>query len=159
MDINYFQQLKKLKEKIDGRNLCECGESAAKLIEEFNKKVDEMNDSKSGLNIGGCVGNTYITYLANEYMGYPERDDDGDGSRARRYAFIDGYKKRLSEEDGEALLYAVNKTVERTKREMIAKAAEWFEKYLFDIGYPDDWLRDSPNIVGGKKRFIKAMEK
>lgn len=41
---------------------------------------------------------------------------------------------------------------------MIEKAAEWFEKYLFDIGYPDDWCRDSPNIESGKERFRKAME-
>ena len=41
---------------------------------------------------------------------------------------------------------------------MIEKAAKWFEKYLFDIGYPDDWCRDSPNLISGKDRFIKAMQ-
>lgn len=60
--------------------------------------------------------------------------------------------------EGQALLYAVEKTAERTKREVIEKAAEWFEKYLFDIGYPDDWCRDSPNLISGKDRFIKAMQ-
>ena len=35
-------------------------------------------------------------------------------------------------------------------------ACEWFESYLAEIGYPDDWMRDSPNIEGGRKRFIKA---
>ena len=41
---------------------------------------------------------------------------------------------------------------------MIEKAAEWFEKYLFDIGYPDDWCRDSLSLISGKDRFIKAMQ-
>ena len=41
----------------------------------------------------------------------------------------------------------------------IETACEWFSDYLFEIGYPDDWERDSENIVSGKERFRKAMEK
>lgn len=48
--------------------------------------------------------------------------------------------------------------VERGKREMIEKAADWFQDYLFDVGYPDDWLRDSRVLVSGRDRFIKAMQ-
>ena len=40
----------------------------------------------------------------------------------------------------------------------IDKACEWFADYLMEIGYPDDWLRDSLNIKSGKERFRKAME-
>ena len=40
----------------------------------------------------------------------------------------------------------------------IDKACEWFTDYLMEIGYPDDWMRDSPNMASGKERFIKAME-
>lgn len=40
----------------------------------------------------------------------------------------------------------------------IDKACKWFEGYLAEIGYPDDWLRDSLNIKSGKERFRKAME-
>ena len=40
----------------------------------------------------------------------------------------------------------------------IDKACKWFESYLAEIGYPDDWLRDSLNIKSGKERFRKAME-
>ena len=40
----------------------------------------------------------------------------------------------------------------------INKACEWFGNYLMEIGYPDDWLRDSPNMESGKERFRKAME-
>jgi membrane-bound lytic murein transglycosylase MltF len=72
-----------------------------------------------------------------------------------------GWLKKYEEKEtneGQALLYAVEKTAERTKREVIKKAAEWFEKYLFDIGYPDDWCRDSRVLVSGRDRFIKAMQ-
>ena len=41
----------------------------------------------------------------------------------------------------------------------IKKACEWLDNYLMEIGYPDDWLRDSLNIKSGKERFRKAMEK
>lgn len=44
------------------------------------------------------------------------------------------------------------------EQQMTDKAVELVEKYLFEIGYPDDWLRDSPNITNGKTRFIKAMK-
>ena len=40
----------------------------------------------------------------------------------------------------------------------IEKACEWLGNYLMEIGYPDDWMRDSLNIKSGKERFIKAME-
>ena len=41
----------------------------------------------------------------------------------------------------------------------IEKACEWFSDYLFEIGYPDDWERDSENIISGEQRFRKAMKK
>lgn len=44
------------------------------------------------------------------------------------------------------------------RQQWIDKAAEWFGNYLFEIGYPDDWLRDSPNIKNGKTRFIQTMK-
>ena len=40
----------------------------------------------------------------------------------------------------------------------IEKACEWLDNYLMEIGYPDDWLRDSLNIKSGKERFRQAME-
>ena len=40
----------------------------------------------------------------------------------------------------------------------IEKACEWLDNYLMEIGYPDDWLRDSLNIKSGKERFRKSME-
>ena len=40
----------------------------------------------------------------------------------------------------------------------IEKACEYLDIYFMEIGYPDDWFRDSPNIEGGRERFRKAME-
>lgn len=33
--------------------------------------------------------------------------------------------------------------VEKARKEVIEKAADWFTNYLAEIGYPDDWIRDS----------------
>lgn len=40
----------------------------------------------------------------------------------------------------------------------IDKACDWLDNYLMEIGYPDDWMRDSPNMESGKEKFRKAME-
>ena len=48
--------------------------------------------------------------------------------------------------------------IEWARKEVIDDARKWFADYLMEIGYPDDWLRDSLNIKSGKERFIKAME-
>ena len=44
------------------------------------------------------------------------------------------------------------------QKKMIEKACEWIESYLFDIGFPDDWCRDSATMKSGKQRFLEAME-
>ena len=46
----------------------------------------------------------------------------------------------------------------KQKKIDIENACKWFGDYLFDIGYPDDWMRDSPNLKSGEERFRKAME-
>lgn len=48
--------------------------------------------------------------------------------------------------------------IEWARKKVIDKACDWLDTYLMDIGYPDDWLRDSPNIKSGKERFRKAMD-
>ena len=40
----------------------------------------------------------------------------------------------------------------------IEKACEYLDNYFMEIGYPDDWMRDSPNMLSGEERFRKAME-
>lgn len=48
--------------------------------------------------------------------------------------------------------------IEWARQELIDKACQWFESYLAEIGYPDDWVRDSEVQESGEKRFRKAME-
>ena len=48
--------------------------------------------------------------------------------------------------------------IEWARKEVINKACDWLDNYLMEIGYPDDWMRDSPNIKSGEERFRKAME-
>ena len=48
--------------------------------------------------------------------------------------------------------------IEWARKDLLNKACEWLDNYLMEIGYPDDWLRDSLNIKSGKERFRKAME-
>ena len=74
-----------------------------------------------------------------------------------------GWLKKYEEKDtneGQALLYAVEKTAERTKREMIEKAVEWLDKnvdnYCFNTGNRYEYI---PKV--GRKMledFKQAME-
>ena len=58
------------------------------------------------------------------------------------------------------LLMAIHtvKAIEKARKKVIDKAIEWFTNYLAEIGYPDDWLRDSKVQQSGIERFRKAME-
>lgn len=67
---------------------------------------------------------------ADNYVGHPEEMDEFSSATIKRQAFIDGAKtqKDLDEEyNGKSILYAVNKTAERTKKEIIHKACLWLE--------------------------------
>lgn len=60
----------------------------------------------------------------------------------------------------EVIAYAKGYELGATEQKAIDidKACEWFANYLFKIGYPDDWERDSVNMISGSARFRKAME-
>lgn len=71
-----------------------------------------------------------IEERADEYVGHPEEIDEFSSATIKRQAFIDGAKTQKDINDeyiGNALLYVVNKTVERTKKEIIRKACLWLE--------------------------------
>ena len=63
------------------------------------------------------IDKRYITSLADYDLGLIQGFEDGVM-----------YMKGLN--DGKALLYAVNKTAERTKREVIEKAVKWLDEEL-----------------------------
>ena len=71
-----------------------------------------------------------IEQLADEYVGHPEEMDEFSSTTIKRQSFIDGAKIQKDLDDkyvGNTLLYVVNKTAERTKKEIIHKACLWLE--------------------------------
>ena len=80
-------------------------------------------------------------------------DDMTEDEYEREVAFADWYHK-----NGKSTP-TFSDAIEWARKEVIEKACDWFDTYLMEIGYPDDWLRDSLNIKSGKERFRKAMEK
>ena len=79
-------------------------------------------------------------------------DDMTEAEYNRENAFVDWYLK-----NGKGTP-TYSDAIEWARKEVINKACEWLDTYLMEIGYPDDWMRDSPNMESGKERFIKAME-
>ena len=126
-----------------------------------------------------------IEERADAYVGHPEEIDEFSSETIKRDAYIRGAKEQKAIDD-EMLLkkwddmteaeynreiafvdwYLKNgngaptfsDAIEWARKEVIEKACEWLGNYLMEIGYPDDWLRDSPNMKSGKERFRKAME-
>ena len=126
-----------------------------------------------------------IEERADAYVGHPEEIDEFTSATIKRDAYIRGAKEQKAIDD-EMLLkkwddmteeeynreiafadwYLKNgkgaptfsDAIEWARKEVIEKACGWLGNYLMEIGYPDDWLRDSLNIKSGKERFRKAME-
>ena len=80
-------------------------------------------------------------------------DDMTQAEHDREVAFAEWYHKNGNGTP------TFSDAIEWARKEVINKACEWLDNYLMEIGYPDDWLRDSLNIKSGKERFRKAMEK
>ena len=79
-------------------------------------------------------------------------DDMTEAEYNRETSFVDWYR-----ENGKGTP-TYSDAIEWARKEVINKACDWFAYYLMDIGYPDDWMRDSPNMQSGEERFRKAME-
>ena len=79
-------------------------------------------------------------------------DDMTEAEYNRETAFVDWYLKNGNGTP------TYSDVIEWARKEVIEKAHEWFGTYLMEIGYPDDWMRDSQNMESGEERFIKAME-
>lgn len=100
---------------------------------------------------GYVVGATIQKYI-DEQVRLKKCDDMTQAEYDREAAFADWYHK-----NGNGTL-TFSDAIEWARKEVIDKACEWLDNYLMEIGYPDDWLRDSINIKSGKERFRKAME-
>lgn len=79
-------------------------------------------------------------------------DDMTEAEYNRETAFVDWYFK-----NGKGTP-TYSDAIEWARKEVIEKACKWLDGYLMEIGYPDDWMRDSQNMESGKERFRKAME-
>ena len=79
-------------------------------------------------------------------------DDMTQAEYDREVAFAEWYQK-----NGKGTP-TFSDAIEWARKEVIEEACDWLDTYLMEIGYPDDWMRDSLNIKSGKERFIKAME-
>ena len=126
-----------------------------------------------------------IEERADAYVGHPEEIDEFTSATIKRDAYIRGAKEQkaideevrlkkcddMTEEEYNREISFVDwylkngngsptfsDAIEWARKDLLDKACEWFSTYLMEIGYPDDWLRDSPNMESGKERFRKAME-
>ena len=79
-------------------------------------------------------------------------DDMTEAEYNRETSFVDWYL-----ENGKGTP-TYSDAIEWARKEVINKACDWLDTYLMEIGDPDDWLRDSPNMQSGEERFRKAME-
>ena len=98
-------------------------------------------------------------------------DRDNVFAELKRNSYIDGATVQKAIDDAEWLKIKsswereaqINHNDENNYKQgfhdAIEKACEWFGLYLMEIGYPDDWMRDSPNMESGEDRFRTAMEK
>ena len=89
----------------------------------------------------------------DEEVRLKKSDDMTEAEYDREVAFAEWYHKNGNGTP------TFSDAIEWARKEVIEKACEWLGNYLMEIGYPDDWLRDSLNIKSGKERFRKAMEK
>ena len=111
-----------------------------------------------------------IEERADAYVGHPEEIDEFTSATIKRDAYVRGAKEQKAIDDAEWLKIKsswereaqINHNDENNYQQgfhdAIEKACDWFDTYLMEIGYPDDWLRDSPNMESGEERFRKAME-
>ena len=79
-------------------------------------------------------------------------DDMTEAEYNREIAFVDWYLK-----NGKGAP-TYSDAIEWARKAVIEEARDWFSDYLMEIGCPDDWMRDSPNMLSGEERFRKAME-
>ena len=100
---------------------------------------------------GYVVGAT-VQKAIDEEVRLKKCDDMTQAEHDREVAFADWYQKNGNGTP------TFSDAIEWARKDVLDKACEWLDNYLMEIGYPDDWLRDSPNIESGKERFRKAME-
>ena len=111
------------------------------------------NDALANLYEEGYIAGAAEQKAIDEEVRLKKCDDMTQAEYDRETAFADWYHK-----NGKGTP-TYSDAVKWARKDLLDKACEWLNNYLMEIGYPDDWMRDSPNIESGKERFRKAMEK
>ena len=96
----------------------------------------------------------------------PDEKETGESCQDRNIRHsLNGLRKLLNGEElsgmerFEKLKYCDNEAnYKQGYHDAVENARKWFANYLMEIGYPDDYMRDSSNTESGEERFIKAME-
>ena len=99
----------------------------------------------------GYISGAKEQKVIDEEVRLKKCDDMTEAEYNRETAFVDWYL-----ENGKGTP-TYSDAIEWAWKEVIDKACDWFDIYLMEIGYPDDWMRDSLNVESEKERFIKAM--
>ena len=123
-------------------------EKYPEVIKHHNLARIDINEKKRKMYIEIATEQKAI----DEAIRLKKCDDMTEAEYNREVAFLDWFY----ENSGGTITHS--DAIEWARKETIAKACKWFADYLMEIGYPDDWMRDSPNMESGKERFIKAME-
>ena len=134
------------------------------MASDFRKTIEERALDYA-INLGIVESSDYFSYCQEDYIaGATEQkaideevrlkkcDDMTEAEYNRETAFVDRYLK-----NGKGTP-TYSDAIEWARKEIINKACDWFGTYLMEIGYPDDWMRDSPNMESGEERFRKVME-
>ena len=99
----------------------------------------------------GYTQGAYEQKAIDEEVRLKKCDDMTKAEYDRETAFVDWYNKH-----GKGTP-TYSDAIEWARKEVINDACKRFGDYLFDIGYPDDWMRDSQNLKSGEERFRKAI--
>ena len=128
--------------------------------EEKAEEYAERNFSQADMSIQLAAGAGYqagykagvsTQRIIEQEVGLKKREDVTQGEYSRQNSFFMGwYFKRKG-------IPTYSDAIEWARKKAIDEARKWFADYLMEIGYQDDWMRDSTNMESGEERFIKAM--
>ena len=110
------------------------------------------NEALASIYEEGYIAGAAEQKAIDEEVRLKKSDDMTQAEYDREVAFADWYHQ-----NGKGIP-TYSDAIEWARKEVIEEAREWFTVYLMEIGYPDDWMRDSPNMLSGEERFRKAME-
>lgn len=129
-------------------------------VEKIAEEYAERNFSQADMSIQLAAGAGYqagykagasTQRIIEQEVRLKKSEDVTQGEYSRQNSFFMGWYFKRKETP------TYSDAIEWARKKAIDEARKWFADYLMEIGYPDDWTRDSPNMESGEERFIKAM--